>query len=137
MLTIIAAPGKWRKFLWRFAITGTLMGISLAAGVVITAVMALQLLLPIAVGGLIGVASAGAQATLNALYSGDSEARLIVLTQLKQTFDQQTSTPLDESTAVWILPAIEHCKSDADPSVIALAEELLSDIKLRTESTVP
>jgi hypothetical protein len=108
------------------------MGISFVVGVVITAFLAVRLLLPMAAMGLLGMASAGAQATTNALYSGDSATRLTVLTQLKQTFDANPAITFDEQSSAWILPAVERCKTDSDPEVVALAEELASDIKDKT-----
>jgi hypothetical protein len=127
-----ATPNRWRKRLWRLTIISTLMGMSFIVGVAITAYIAVGLLLPIAAVGFIGMASASAHATTDALYAGDSVTRLTVLTQLKQTFDAQPTLTFDDQTSAWILPAIEQCKTDADPDVVSLAEELVSDIKDKT-----
>jgi hypothetical protein len=137
MSTDVVEPNKWRKRIWRFTITGILMGISFAIGVAITAFIAFRLLLPIAATGMtmgmIGMASAGAHATTSALYSGDSAMRLTVLTQLQQTFDAQPSMTFDTQTSAWILPAIEQCKTDVDPDVASLAEELATYVKDKTQ----
>lgn len=136
MSTAKEAPSRWRKRLLRFMFTSTLMGIAFTAGVAITAFIAVRMLFPIAATGmtmgLMGLASASASATINALYSGDSETRLTVLTGLKQSFDSQPTQSFDAQTAAWILPAIEHCQTDGDPDVVALAEELAGYVKDRT-----
>jgi hypothetical protein len=136
MSSAVANPNKWRKRIWRFTITSTLIGISFATGVAITAFIAFRLLLPIAATGMtmgmLGMASAGAHAATNALYSGDSPTRLAVLAQLKQSIDAQPTITFDVQTSAWILPAIEQCKTDGDPEVVTLAELLASDIKDKT-----
>lgn len=128
----VVKPNPWRRRVWRIAVTGVLMGTSFAAGVVITGYIAARLLLPIAAvsltTGLLGMASASAQATVDALYSGDSGTRLEVLTQLKQSFESHPPQSFDAATAGWILPAIEQCLTDCDPDVVALAEELIEFI---------
>ncbi|MDC0294824.1 hypothetical protein OAK98_05440, partial [Mariniblastus sp.] len=67
MSTVKEAPGKWRTRLLRLSITSTLMGISFAVGVAITAFIAVRLLFPIAATGmtmgLVGLSSASANAT--------------------------------------------------------------------------
>ena len=88
----------------------------------------------LAFAGLAGLVSAGVNATANALYTGDSETRLTVLTQLKQSFDAQAPQPIDPQLAAWILPAIEQCRTDSDPEVVALAGELADHI---TDKTSP
>ena len=112
------------------------MGISFAVGVGITAYIAARLLLPIAATGMtmgmVGMASASASATTNALYTGDSATRLALLTQLQETLDAQPTMTFDDQTSAWILPAIEQCKTDDDPEVVSLAEELATNIKDRT-----
>ena len=138
MSTVKEAPGKWRTRLLRLSITSTLMGISFAVGVAITAFIAVRLLFPIAATGmtmgLVGLSSASANATTSALYSGDSEMRLTVLTQLKQSFDTQPTQTFDTTTANWILPAIKQCQTDADPEVVILADELIEFINANTLS---
>jgi hypothetical protein len=137
MSTAEIKANKWRKRLWQFTITSTLMGISFAMGVAITAFLAFRLLFPIAATGvamgMIGMASAGAHATTVALYSGDSATRLTVLTQLQQTFDAQPAMTFDHQASAWILPAIEECKTDRDPEVVALAGKLFTYIKSKTQ----
>ncbi len=132
-------PNKWRKRLWRLTITSTLMGISFAIGVAITAFIAFRLLLPIAATGItmgmMGMLLLGHMPTTNALYSGDSATRLTVLTQLQQTFDAQPTMSFDEQTSAWILPAIEQCKTDVDPEVISLAEKLATYVKDNTQQS--
>ncbi|MDB4634042.1 hypothetical protein OAG76_01420 [Rubripirellula sp.] len=138
----IEAPRKWRKRLTRWTITSLLMGSSFAVGVAVTSVIAAKLLFPIAATGmttgmtmgLVGMVQASSAATLNALYSGDSEMRLTVLTQLKQSFDAQPTQKFDTAAAAWILPAVEHCKTDKDPAVVALADELVEFIN---DNTLP
>src|SRR5713101_1092904 len=115
---------KWRKRLTRWAITSLLMGVSFAAGVAITAFIAIRLLMPIAVTGMTMTAQAGAASVINALYSGDSGTRMTVLTYLKQSFDAQPTQAFDANTAAWLLPALERCSTDTDPKVSALAKEL-------------
>lgn len=138
MSTAREAGGKWRRRLLRLGITSTLMGISFAVGVAITVFIAIRLLFPIAATGmtmgLVGLSSASANATTSALYSGDSEMRLTVLTQVKQAFDSQPAQTFDAQTAAWILPAIEQCKTDGDPEVVALAEELTSYVNDKEEA---
>jgi hypothetical protein len=82
---------------------------------------------------MIGMASASAQATTNALYSGDSATRLTVLTQLQQTFDAQPTITFDHQTSAWILPAIEQCEKDMDPEVVSRAKELAIYVKNKTQ----
>jgi signal transduction histidine kinase len=138
MSSAVAEPNKWRKRLWRLIITSTLMGTSFAIGVVITAYIAMRLLFPIAamgmMMGMVGMASAGAQATTNALYSGDSATRMAVLTQLQQTMNASPEMTFTDQTSAWILPAIEQCKTDVDSEVVSLAEEIATSIKGRTLS---
>jgi hypothetical protein len=137
MSDAVVEPNKWRMRLWRLTITSLLMGISFAIGVAITAFIAFQLLLPIAATGMtmgmLGMASASAHATTNALYSGDSATRLTVLTQLQQTFDAQPTKTFDQQTSAWILPAIEQCKKDSDLEVVSLAEKLATYVKDNTQ----
>ena len=52
MSTAKEAPGEWRTRLLRLSITSTLMGISFAVGVAITAFIAVRLLFPIAASGM-------------------------------------------------------------------------------------
>jgi hypothetical protein len=111
------------------------MGASLAVGVTLTVVVAAKILLPIAATALVGLASAGANATTSALYSGDSDTRLTVLTQIKQSFDTQPSQQFDPQTADWILPAIEQCLTDVDPNVVALADEMIVYININKSLT--
>ena len=111
------------------------MGASLAVGVTLTVVVAARILFPIAAMALVGLASAGVNATISDLYSGDSEMRLTVLTQLKQSFDTQPSQKLDPQIADWILPAIEQCLTDVDPNVVALADELIVYVNINKSST--
>lgn len=82
---------------------------------------------------MIGMASASAQATTNALYSGDSATRLTVLTQLQQSFDAQPTITFDHQTSAWILPAIEQCEKDMDPEVVSRAKELAIYVKNKTQ----
>jgi len=110
------------------------MGVSFAAGVAITAYIAISVLLPIAVTGMsIGMAQAGAASAIialyNALYSGDSGTRMTVLTYLKQSFDAQPTQAFDANTAAWLLPALERCSTDTDPKVSALAKELARHVQ--------
>lgn len=136
MSTAIESPRKWRKRLLRFCITSSLMGISFALGVAITLFIAVRLLAPISVTGMtlgmLGLVSASANATTSALYSGDSEMRLTVLTQLKQSFDTQPPQAFDATAADWILPAIKQCQMDTDPAVVALADEIIEFINTNT-----
>jgi hypothetical protein len=136
MSTAEAKPNKWRKRLWRLALTSTLLGTFFAVGVMFTAYIAVRLLFPLAFPlaamGIVGIVSASAQATTNALYSGDSATRLTVLTQLQQTIDAEPSMTFDNQVSAWILPAIEQCKADLDPEVVSLAEQLATNIKART-----
>ena len=140
MSTVKEAPGKWRTRLLRLSITSTLMGISFAVGVAITAFIAVRLLFPIAATGmtmgLVGLSSASANATTSALYSGDSAMRLSVLTQIKAQFDSEPTQSFDPQTAAWIVPAIAQCKTDEDPDVVSLAEDLVGFVKDRTSPPV-
>jgi hypothetical protein len=131
MATTAVSQNRWRKRLGRLAIISTLMGISFAAGAAIMAVLAVRLLSPIVVMGLLGIAAAGANATTNALYFGDSATRLAALTQLKQSFEAEPTPTIDAQTAAWILPAIEQCKTDGDAEVVAMAEQLATDIRAK------
>jgi len=128
MSTVTETPQKWRKRLLRFAIVSTLMGLSFAAGVAVTAAVAVATLLPLAATGLTmglaGMAAASVNATTQTLYTGDSASRLTVLTYLKQSFETQAPQPIDPQLSAWILPAIEQCKTDADPVVVDFATEL-------------
>lgn len=125
----------WRRRLTQLAVVSVLMGAFFAVCITITMVVAARILFPIAAIGLVGLASAGANATTSALYSGDSETRLTVLTQLKQSFDTQPSQQFDQQTADWILPAIEQCLTDVDPNVVALADEMIVYININKSST--
>ena len=132
------ASKKSRKRLSRFIITSTLVGASFVVGAAVTAIIAARSLLPFSgIGmtmGLVGTASAVVNVTANDLYTEDSEKRLTVLTQLKQLFDSQAQQPIDPQLAAWILPAIEQCRTDSDPEVVALAGELADHI---TDKTSP
>ena len=132
MSTITEASKKSRGRLSRFMITITLVGASFVVGSAVTAVIAVRLLVPVVFTGLAGMVSVGVNATANALYTGDSETRLTVLTQLKQSFDAQAPQPIDSQLAAWILPAIEQCRTDSDPDVVALAGKLADHIKDNT-----
>lgn len=135
MSTAVVQQNKWRKRIWRLTITGTLMGVSFVVGAAITAYLAFRLLLPVAATGMtmgmVGLASASAHATTSALYPGDSATRLAVLTQLQQTIESQPTMTFDDQATAWLLPAVEQCKTDEDPEVVLLAEELAKSIKDR------
>jgi len=139
MLSDAALAKRWRKRLWRFAITSALMSVSFVVGVAITAYIAFQLLLPmVAAGmtvGMVGMAGAATHAVTNALCCGDSATRLDVLTRLKQAFDAEPAMVLDCAASAWILPALEQCKTDPDPKVVSLAEELAIGVKQRTPAS--
>lgn len=130
MPTVAAEQYKWRKRLLWLTITSVLMVFSFAVGVAITVYISCLLILPIA--ATVGMASASAHAMTSALYTGDSATRMTVLTQLQQTFDAQPNMTFDAQTVAIILPAIEACKTDSDVEVVALADELASDIKCKT-----
>mgnify|MGYP006196495213 CR=1 FL=1 len=78
--------------------------------------------------GMIGLASASAQSTINALYSSDSETRHRILTELNAAFNAQPTQKFDTQTADWILPALNQCKTDEDSNVVALANEIIEYI---------
>jgi hypothetical protein len=132
MSTAVVEPNKWRNRVWRFTIIRTLIGILLAIGAAIMGFIAIRVLTGMLM-AMIGMASASAQATTNALYSGDSATRLTVLTQLQQTFDTQPTMTFDHQTSAWILPAIEQCRKDVDPEVVSLADELAIYVKDKTQ----
>lgn len=136
MSSTIESPKRWRKRLLRFSMVSALMGVSFSIGVAITLFIAVHLLAPLALTGMtfgmVSLASANAHATTSALYSGDSEMRSTVLTQLKQSFESQPTQTFDTATADWILPAIKQCQSDPDPEVVALADELYEFISANT-----
>ena len=129
---------KWRNRLLRFTITSFLMGVSFAVGMALALVIAVRLLAPIALAGMtfgmVGLAAASANSTTSALYSGDSEMRLTVLAQLKHSFGTPPTQKFDTATVNWILPAIKQCQTDADPVVVALADELVAFINDNTMS---
>lgn len=135
MLTDITRARRWRKRLWRIAITSTLMGVSFVVGAGITAYIAFQLLLPmVAAGmtvGMVGLASAATHAVTNALCCGDSATRLDVLTRLKEAFDAEPAMALDGEASAWILSALEPCRTDRDPRVVSLAEGIATSVKQR------
>lgn len=120
----------------RIGITGILMAFSFVVGLAVMAIIAVVLLLPIAGAGLtmglVGVASAGAMATTNALYLGDSATRLTVLAQLKESFNSEPEHQYDLATVNWILPALRQCQSDSDPQVANLAVELIDYVNQHT-----
>lgn len=136
-MSVTTAESKWRIRLRRWTVVSSLLVISFSVGAAITAYIAFRLLVTIAaIGmtvGMLAVASSGAQATTSALYSGDSATRLLVLMQLQQTLDAQPTLTVDMQTSAWILPAIEQCKSDADPEVVSLADELARQVKAKTQ----
>lgn len=119
---------KRRPRLRPLVTTILLMGLSFAVGVTVTAVITVAFLLPIATTsftiGMAGLVSASANATINGLYSGDSEMRLAVLNQMKESFVTQQQQSIDPQMVTWILPAIESCKTDRNPKVVELASEV-------------
>ena len=131
-------PNKWRNRLLRFTITSSLMGVSFAVGMALALVIAVRLLAPIALAGMTfgmaGLAAANANSTTSALCSGNSEMRLTVLAQLKQSFGTSPRQKFDTATVNWILPALKQCQTDADPVVVALADELVAFINDNTMS---
>jgi hypothetical protein len=133
MSTAVVTPNKWRKRRWRLIIFGILM--SFAVGVATTAYISVRLISFAATGmamALVGLASASMDATVNALYTGDSATRLTVLTELKKSLESQTPQPIDPQLSAWILPAIELCRTDADPVVVDVATELADYIYSNT-----
>jgi hypothetical protein len=134
--TDVVEPSKWRKRIWRLTIISTLIGILFAVGAAIVGFLAIRVVTGMMM-GMIGMASASTLATTNGLYYGDSATRLTVLTQLKHAFDEQPTMTFDVPTAEWILPAVDHCKTDIDLEVVALAEELASYINERTTHPPP
>jgi hypothetical protein len=133
MSTAVVAPNKWRKRRWRLIIFGTLM--SFAVGVATTAYISIRLISFAATGMatvLVGLASASMNATVNALHTGDSATRLTVLTELKKSLKSQIPQPIDLQLSALILPAIEQCRTDADPVVVDVATELADYISSNT-----
>ena len=110
MSTAKEVRGTKRTRLVCLSITIALMGISFAAGVAITA-KPLVVEFPISPAGIVGATMApwagmvktSANATTSALYSGDSEMRLGVLTQIKAQFDSEPTQSFDAQTAAWIV----------------------------------
>ena len=90
-----------------------------------------------AVAVLVGVVSAHVNATTNDLYNGDSETRITVLKQIEQSFGLQAPQPIEPQSAAWILPAIEQCRTDSDPEVVALAGKLADYINDNTSLPPP
>lgn len=88
-----------------------------------------------AVTALAVVVSVDMDAITNALHYGDSKTRRFALTQINQSFGSQTSQPIDQMSAAWILPAIEQCHTDPDPEVVALADKLAAFIRDNTSLT--
>jgi len=129
MLDSTESPRKWSKRLLFSAIIGALIAVSFISGVVITAVVAIALMLPV---GLAGLASASVNATVNSLYAGDSETRLTALNHLQKSCEDASPNSIDPQMAAWILPAIEQCQTDPDPAVVDAATELALYITINT-----
>jgi len=139
MSTASGAQKKWLQRLRQLALTSTWISVSFTLGSLITAYIAVRLLFPLAITGMamgmLGMAWSSAQASISALYSGDSTTRLAVLNELKVACDSQPAMTFDAPTAAWLLPAIEQCQTDADPEVVAIAVQLASYIRLKTPPT--
>ena len=117
-------------------ITSTLVGASFIVGAAVMAIIAVGMGTT-AVAVLVGVVSAHVNATTNDLYNGDSETRITVLTQIEQSFGLQAPQPIEPQSAAWILPAIEQCRTDSDPEVVALAGKLADYINDNTSLPPP
>ena len=116
----------WSRF-QRFGVIALLMGLAFGLGVTITAVIAAQLLFPVAaIGMTMGLASASLNSISNALNNGNSQQHLTVLLQLKDSLS--TVTNPDPNLAAWIASSVEKCRTDKDPSVVDLAEEIMKMI---------
>jgi len=113
-----------------------LLGASFIVGAAVMAIIAVRMGTT-ALTVLVGVVSADLKATTNALYNGDSKTRLTLLTQINQSFGSQTPQPIDSQSAAWILPAIEQCRTDSDPEVVALAGKLADYINDNTSLAPP
>ena len=120
----------------RYLVMSMLVVAFFIAGAAVVAVIAIRLGTT-AISVLAGVVSADLNATTNALYNGDSKTRLTVLTQINQSFGAQTPQAIDPQSAAWILPAIEECRTDEDPEVVALAEKLSDYITDNTSLPSP
>ncbi len=124
------APRSSKKRVWigrlaKLLVIGLLMSLSFAAGVAVT----LRMVLPVAMSfGLAGIASAGANQMMTALFSGTSQERLQVLTVISDQFDGPNAPTTDMSSWKFIEPALQACLSDPDPAVTKLAAELLETI---------
>ena len=125
---------KWPKRIVGLIIAVVLMGGSFALGVVVTAILAFRLMLPLATANLaLGALTTMSQATTNALYTGDSATRLQVLTQLEAAFNGEQFQQIDPAVADWFKPAFESCRTDQDANVVAAADRLIELLDCKTE----
>jgi hypothetical protein len=112
----------WIGRLAKLLVIGLLMSLSFAAGVAVT----LRMVLPIAMSfGLVGIASAGANQMMIALFSGTSQERLQVLATLSEHFNGPNAPATDMSSWKFIEPGLKACLSDPDPAVVELAKQLI------------
>ena len=121
--------GSPKLLLKWFILFGLFMGLCLTCGVVVIAGRIIS-------SAVIGFVSSVHTHIFDSLYSGDSDTRLGVLrgllTQLKQGSDEQPTHPIDSQVTVWLLPALEQCKGDCDPTVVELAYQVIGILKKYT-----
>ena len=99
------------------------MLLAFGLGAAVTATNAARMLLQVAaVGMTMGRASASLDSISNTLHEGDSDQRLEVLAQLKESLSSFAN--VDPHLAEWIAPAIEKCRTDPNPRVVDLANEI-------------
>ena len=126
-------PSPWPRRIRRLAVVSLVLVFVLTTSATMVAFRVARTLTSFA-GSFVEAMATAANSAINALYVGDSETRLTVLTQLKQMLDKQPLQSMDPQLAAWILPAIEQCLNDVDPNVVALADELIVNICINLPS---
>ncbi len=126
---------------FRLCLAMLLIALSFSLGAAVTAFIAVRLFLPVAgAGWFIGIAAlslAAATEMKTTLMHGNSEQRLMVLTQLRDSLSTPNAPPIDSQVVEWITPALTACQEDGDPKVVELATDLLQSIVDNTAPVVP
>ncbi len=121
----VTVPRRWMRPIIMSLVLCLLLVVSLGSGAAYLAARVSFFALQGGAAVLVGLASLGAS-TIHSLESGNSQERLAVLTTIKAHQSDRNAGQMDAATWEAFRPAVQACRQDADPAVVALAEEIIA-----------
>ena len=122
-----------RTWLGRLCVAGALLMVVTGIGTVVMFMVTVGVVLPAVGSGIVSMTLGAISEADNVLRNGDSEQRLAILNQFKQAIDASSLSMQDPQLRQWLEPRLIACRSDADPRVVALADEILGAFPARAD----